>query len=165
MNLNIFELIPQFLNSPIPMSYRIGAGLPRPHPQRLLYRYHKNLAVSDFARVGCFSDGFDDLIGTVGIDHDFNFNFRNKIHCIFRTAVNFLMAFLAPVSLDLANGHSLDADFIQGLFDIIKFKGLDDRLDFLHGKNLLFAYNVFWVKRTRYDVGSRSFMAAFILAT
>jgi hypothetical protein len=97
----------------------ISAGFPGPYPQGLLYRYHKNLAISYFAGVGRFTDGFDDLIGAVSIDHDFDFDFRNKIHCIFGSAVDFLMAFLAPVSFDLGNRHSLDANFVQGFFDVI----------------------------------------------
>jgi hypothetical protein len=55
------------------------------------------------------------------------------------------MAFLAPVSFDLADGHSLNANFVQGFFDVIEFEGLDDRLDFLHAKNLLLGFKFFYV--------------------
>jgi hypothetical protein len=60
------------------------------------------------------------------------------------------MAFLAPVSFDLGNRHALDANFVQGFFDVIEFERLDDGLDFHHGKTSFFPLSIltgFFIRR------------------
>jgi hypothetical protein len=39
---------------------------------------------------------------------------------------------LPTETLDFADGHTVDADVVQGLFDVIQFKGFYDCLDLLH---------------------------------
>lgn len=50
----------------------------------------------------------------------------------FATAVNFSMAFLATEALDLGDGHSLDADVMESVFDLLEFEGFYYCFDFLH---------------------------------
>src|SRR4029077_16760328 len=51
---------------------------------------------------------------------------------ILRAAINLGMALLAPVTLDLGHGHSVDANCRQRLTDLVKLEGFDDGDDELH---------------------------------
>jgi hypothetical protein len=39
---------------------------------------------------------------------------------------------LATEAFDFGDGHSFNADFAQGVFDLFKLEGFDDGFDFLH---------------------------------
>ena len=47
------------------------------------------------------------------------------------------MALLPSESLDLGDGDSGDADFVQRVLHIVELKWLDDRLDLLHALALM----------------------------
>jgi hypothetical protein len=42
------------------------------------------------------------------------------------------VAFLAPETFHFGDGHALDADFVQGRFDIVQLEWFDDGFDLLH---------------------------------
>jgi hypothetical protein len=42
------------------------------------------------------------------------------------------VALLPAEALDLGDGHALDAEFVQGVFDVFEFERLDDGFDFFH---------------------------------
>ena len=67
-----------------------------------------------------------------GFYYNFDLDFRDKVHHIFSTAVDFFMPFLTSVPFNFRDGHTLDADFVQRFFNIIQFKGLDDGFDLFH---------------------------------
>jgi hypothetical protein len=42
------------------------------------------------------------------------------------------MTLLAAEALGFDDGHALEADFLERLFDVVQFERLDDGFDFLH---------------------------------
>ena len=42
------------------------------------------------------------------------------------------MTLLAAEALGLEHGDALEADLVEGVFDLVEFEGLDDRFDLLH---------------------------------
>jgi len=55
-----------------------------------------------------------------------------EIHDVFCAAINLGVALLAPVTLHLGHGHSVDADRSQRLADFVKLEGFDNSDDELH---------------------------------
>jgi len=111
---------------------RVGAGLARPHTYGFFHIEDEDLAVPKLARVGRFPYLGYHGISLVVRDHNLNFNFWNEINNLFATAVNFLVSLLATVALDLGDGHALDADLVEGFFDIVQLEGLNNGFNFFH---------------------------------
>ena len=42
------------------------------------------------------------------------------------------MPFLPPMAAHIGDGHAIDADAFERLFDFVEFERLDDGFDFLH---------------------------------
>ena len=42
------------------------------------------------------------------------------------------MSFLTSVSFDFTHGHALDANTVEGIFDLVEFKRFDNGLNFFH---------------------------------
>ena len=93
----------------------------------------EDFTVADFAGVGGFGDGVDDLVAAGVVDDDFDFDFRDEVDGVFAAAVDFGVAFLAAEAADFGDGHALDADFRESRFHVFEFEGLDDGFDFFHG--------------------------------
>ena len=62
----------------------------------------------------------------------FDFDLRQEIHGVFAAAIDFGVAFLPAKAFDFADGHALDAEFVQGVFDFVQLERLDDGFDFFH---------------------------------
>ncbi len=56
-------------------------------------------------------------------DHHFQFYLGQQIHLVFLAAIDFLVAFLAAVSADFADGHAFDADALQASFTSSSLNG------------------------------------------
>src|SRR5689334_21904995 len=84
-------------------SQRCGIGFAGADAHRLIDAEHEDLAVADLAGFGRRGDRLDHLVDMVGGDRDFDLQFGEEAHGIFGAAIDFGMALLAPVSLDL--GH------------------------------------------------------------
>src|SRR5690554_1277196 len=108
------------------------AGLASTDTHYLLQRGNKNLAVADFAGIGCLADGFDNLI-QLGLGNGYlDFYLGQKVHYIFGTAIKLGMAFLATKALDLSYRNALHAYFRQRLAHIVKLEGFNDCSDQFH---------------------------------
>jgi hypothetical protein len=59
-------------------------------------------------------------------------NLGYEVYLVFGPAIDLLVASLPAEAFDLTDGHTCDPDIVQGLFDVIQFKGLYDCLDLLH---------------------------------
>src|SRR5205807_6510261 len=70
----------------------------------------KDLAVADLTGASGRDDRFDDLVGDLRGHGDFDLEFREEAHRIFRAAVDFRVPFLPPVPLDLGNCQAVHAD-------------------------------------------------------
>jgi hypothetical protein len=63
---------------------------------------------------------------------EFHFDFREEIHGVFAAAIDFGMAFLPAKAFHFADSHAFDANFAEGVFDLLQFERFYDRFDFLH---------------------------------
>ena len=102
--------------------------------QRMFDRRHEDLAVADLAGARVRGDDLDRLVGKVGGDRDLDAQLGQEIHDIFGAAIDFGVALLAAVTLDLGDGHAVDADGRQRLAHLVKLEGFDDRDDEFHGQ-------------------------------
>src|SRR3954464_5321427 len=93
----------------------------------------KNLSVPDLAGLGGRGDGIDRFLDLVGRYRHFDLDLRQEAHGIFSAAINFRVALLTPISLDLRHGHSVHADRSQSVADLVELERLDDGHDDFHG--------------------------------
>ena len=87
----------------------------------------KNLAVADLPGLGGGADRLDDLSASVRRDGDLDTDFRQEIHRVFGAAIDFGVALLPAVTLDLGDGHAANADGGEGIAHLVELEWLDDR--------------------------------------
>src|SRR3954452_11644745 len=93
----------------------------------------EDLAVADLAGLGGRHNRVDDSVNLIGRDCRFDLDFGKKAYGVFGAAIDFRVAFLTPVSLDLGDGHSEHSDRSQVVALLVKLERLDDSHDDLHG--------------------------------
>ena len=71
---------------------------------------------------------------SVGNRH-LDLHLRQEGHRVFGAAIDFGMALLTPVALDLGDGHPVHPDRGQSVADLVELEWLDDRHDDFHGFN------------------------------
>jgi len=96
-------------------------------------REDEDFSVSDLTGLGGRGDGVDRLVDLVGCDRHFDLDFRQEAHRVFGAAINFRVALLTPVALDLGHGHPVHADPGQRVADLVELERLDDGHDDFHG--------------------------------
>src|SRR5579859_657371 len=111
---------------------RVAVGFAGPNPQGVINRRHENLAIADLSSAGARGDHLNRLLGDVGRDRDLDPQFREKIHHIFGAAIDFGVALLAAVTLDLGDGHAVHADGGQRLPDLVQLERFDNGDNELH---------------------------------
>src|SRR5271168_4454863 len=87
---------------------------------------HEDLAVADLSGLCRSRDGLDDLVDLSGWAGDFDFDLGQEAHGIFGAAIDFGVALLPPIALDLGDGQALDADFGKRIADLVELEWLDD---------------------------------------
>ena len=92
----------------------------------------EDFAIADFPGFGSLDDGIDGGLHAVFSDDELNFNFGEEVHGVFAAAIDFGVTFLATKSLDFGDRHAFESDFVQGVFDVLKFEWLDDCFYFFH---------------------------------
>src|ERR1043165_1922053 len=88
-----------------------------------------NLAAGGFAGTG---DRIDDLVGDAVVTRDLQFDFAHEIYRVLVAAVDFGVALLAAVALNIRNGDATDARMTQRFAHSIELGRLDDRNDVFH---------------------------------
>src|SRR6185312_11872848 len=114
-------------------SERRGVGFAGADAHGVVEAEDENLAVADLAGLGGARDGRDHLVGLVGGDRDLDLDLRQEAHRVFGATIDFRVALLAPVALDLGDSQSLHAERGQGVTDLVELEGFDDGHDDLHG--------------------------------
>jgi len=99
---------------------------------RLLDRDNEDLAVADFPGLGRGGDSIDGFVDHLRRHNDFDLEFRNEVHGVFRAPIDFRMSFLPAVTFNLGHGHALQAKLGQGFAHLIKLEWLDDCHHQLH---------------------------------
>jgi NADH-quinone oxidoreductase subunit B len=92
----------------------------------------ENLAIPNLSGARCRDDRLHGFVQQFIRDHGLNLDFRQKIDGVFASAIELCVAFLTPVPAGFQDGHTLDANGEQGLFDCVQLRWLDDCLYFLH---------------------------------
>src|SRR5215218_11033376 len=94
---------------------------------------NEDFAVADLPGLGSGGDGLDDLVGLLARNSDFDLDLRQEIHGVFSAAIDFSMALLTPVSLDLGDGQPVHPRRSQSVADLVELERLDDGHDDFHG--------------------------------
>ena len=74
---------------------------------------------------------FDEFVG----HNHLQLYFRKKVDRVFASAIKLGVALLTAVAPCFKNGHALDADFHEGVFDCIQLRRLNHRFNLLHRFN------------------------------
>ena len=100
-------------------------------PVRILHRrvevVDEDLAVADLAGACRSDDRLDNLVGDVCVDRDFDLQFREEAHGVFRPAINFGMPLLAAVSFDFCNCQAVHSDGGERIAHLLQLERLYDR--------------------------------------
>src|SRR4051812_5679431 len=99
----------------------------------LVESQHEDLAVTDLSGFGGGRDGLDDLVGLRGWNRHLDLELGQEAHGVFGAAVDFRVALLTSVTLDLGDGHSVHANRSQSVADLVELERLDDGHDDFHG--------------------------------
>jgi hypothetical protein len=94
--------------------------------------HDEDLAVSDLSRPRVCRDALDDCIRLIGTDSDFNLEFRDEAHGVFRAAVDFAMAFLSAKALCLGDGETFNSHCHEGFPNFVQLERLYDCSDQFH---------------------------------
>jgi hypothetical protein len=111
---------------------RSSTGLTGSDTDRFLNGAHKNLTITDLAGVGGFHDRVLYSVQLRIVYDDLNLHFWQKIDSVFTAPIDLSVSFLASKSLHFRDGHSLDSNLGERLFDVLEFKGLNNGFYFLH---------------------------------
>src|SRR5262249_3925094 len=84
-------------------------------------------------RLGGRGDGVDGFVDLIGGDRHFDLDLRQEAHRVFRAAIDFGVALLTSIALDLGHGHPVHADSGKRVADLVELERLDDGHDDFHG--------------------------------
>ena len=90
------------------------------------------VAITDFAGVSGFQDRVFHRIELSIVDDDLDLHFWQKIDSVFTATIDLSVSFLASKSLHFRDGHTLDSNLGERLFDVFEFKRLNNGFYFLH---------------------------------
>src|SRR5882757_1545382 len=110
-----------------------GVGLASADAHGAVDAVDEDLSIADLAGLGGRHDRFDDFVDLIGRDCRLDLDLGQEAHGVFGAAIDFGVALLAPVSLDLGDGHPEHPDRGQGVAHLVKLERLDDSHDDLHG--------------------------------
>jgi hypothetical protein len=105
---------------------RFGIDFAGADPHGAFNVENEDLAVTDLTGVRGLRYRFDHLVGQVIGYHDFDFYLWQEADVIFRTTIDFSLAFLAAKTLHFRHGQSLNPKRGQGFPDVVELEGLDD---------------------------------------
>src|ERR1700681_3247810 len=92
----------------------------------------EDLAVADAPGLGRPPDRVDRPLDQVIPDHDLDFDLGQKVHDVFRAAIEFGVAFLPPETLGFGDGDALQSDLLKCLFHLVELEWLDDGFDLFY---------------------------------
>src|SRR6201991_3029697 len=119
-------------------SQRVAVGFAGADAPGVIDRGDENLAVADLAGARGRGDDLHRLVGEVRRHRDFDPQLGQEIHDIFGAAVDFGMALLAAVTLDLRHRHAVDPDRGERLAHLVELERFDDGDDEFHEGGLRF---------------------------
>src|SRR5262249_39991422 len=114
---------------------RGGIGLAGADAHGAVEAEDEDLSVPDLTGFGGVGDGLDGLVDLIGRHRHLDLDLRQEAHGVFGAAVDFGMALLPPVALDLGHGHAVHADRGESVADLVELERLDDGHDDFDGYN------------------------------
>src|SRR5437016_8230283 len=81
-----------------------GVGLAGADAHGAVEAVDEDLSIADLAGLGGPYDGVDDFVDLIGRDCRFDLDLRQEAYGVFGAAIDFGVALLTPVSLDLGDG-------------------------------------------------------------
>src|SRR5438445_605497 len=85
---------------------------------------NEDLAIADLPGLGRLDDCRNRVVQALVIEHDLQFYFRQEIHRVLASAIDFGVAFLTAEPFDFRHCHALDADASERVFDFFQFEWL-----------------------------------------
>src|SRR5712691_5264573 len=109
-----------FLDSPVEKSEKASlqrglATLAGADPDDILHRNNEDFAIAKLSCPGGLRDCLDDGIFNAFGDDDFDLDLWDKLNLILRAAIGFGVSLLTAITLNLADGHSGDTDFLESV--------------------------------------------------
>src|SRR5690606_29693486 len=92
----------------------------------------EDLAVADPPGLGSVANGLDGRIDHIVDDDHLDFDLRQEVDHILRTAIEFRVAFLATETLRFDDGDALKPDFLKSFLHFIELERFNDRFDLFH---------------------------------
>src|SRR6266567_4375349 len=114
-------------------SQRRGVGFAGADAYGVVDVVDEDFAVADLAGFGGGRNGIDDLVGLFARNSDFDLDLRQEVHGVLSAAIDFSVALLTPVSLDLGDGQPVHPCRSQSVADLVELERLDDGHDDFHG--------------------------------
>src|SRR5450432_4333471 len=104
----------------------VQPGFPGSDPNGFLDVVNEDLAVADTPGLGRAPDRVDRPLDQIIPDHDLDFDLGQKVHDVFRAAIEFGVAFLPSETLGFGDGDALQSDLLKRLFHLVELEWLDD---------------------------------------
>src|SRR6266699_896154 len=99
---------------------RILTAFPGSHAHGILERKHKNLAVSDLARVRRFPDSLDDLLTLIIKNGYLDLDFGKEVDAVLRSAIALHLSLLATRTAHICDRHANDTYIRECLLHILQ---------------------------------------------
>src|SRR5262245_15735403 len=110
-----------------------GIGLAGADTHGAIDAVDEDLSVADLTGLGGPYDGVDDFADQIGRYGGLDLDLGQEADGVFGAAIDFGVALLTAVSLDLGNGHPEHSNRGQSVAHFVNFERLDDSHDNLHG--------------------------------
>src|SRR5713101_8189235 len=110
-------------------------GLARANAHGVVDAEDEDLAVPDVPCLGSRRDGLDGLVDQLARHRHLDLDLGQESHCIFGAAIELRVTLLAPIPLHLGRRHSLHADRVESIADLLELEWLDDGYDDFHERN------------------------------
>jgi hypothetical protein len=119
----------------------IGIGLTGADAPSVIDAQDKDLTVANLPGSGCACDRIDDFAGLILLCRDLNSEFWQEGHFVLIATIDFGVASMPTVTLDLGHSHSVHANSRESILNVFKFERLDDGNDQLHER---FPFDIFF---------------------
>src|SRR5882757_5703884 len=123
------------------MLQRARTGFTGANAHRLAQLRNEDLAVANLTRARRLNDGFYHSIDLFVVHRQLKLHFWQEVDHVFRSSIEFSVAFLPAKAFDLCHGNALYPYIGQGGTDIVKLEGFDDGDDHFHAGTLLISNN------------------------
>jgi hypothetical protein len=113
-------------------SQGVGIGLAGADAPSVIDAEDKDFAIANLPGPGRACDRLDDFAGLTFLCRDLNAEFWQEGHFVLVATIDFGVASMPAVTLDLGHGHAMHANCRERILNVLEFERFDDRNDELH---------------------------------